>query len=243
MIKKLIAISLLLIYCQTIQAVQIADDFTAVYSLEKFGARIAEMTLSLSQKNNKVTYKSHTVTSGMLAMFNKDRVKEVSHLILDKQSNHIALQDYKFLRKNKTKKNQQFSLTRDELNNISIQGSYSGKVFNLTTSDIVWDRLSVQLALINDLKSDKGNHKKYSYKIIDKSRIITYHFEFMQNEELKVKDVLYNTIKIKRPHDSGKRTTYLWLSKDLNYLPVKVEQYRKGKLHMSMFLNTFTQQK
>ncbi len=237
--KKYIAIALLL-FCQSLQAVQLPDDFDAVYSIEKLGTSIAELKLSLRNKNNNISYESHTEARGVLALFSDERVDEISQLQWNEKLEHACLQNYQFIRKNKGKKNQQFSLSWDKQNNITVKGIYAGKAFNLNESAMIWDRLSVQLALAADLKSESKIQDKYIYNIIDKGKVAQYQFEYLKDEVMRVNDKQYNVIKIKRPHRSGTRTTYLWLARELDFLPVKIDQYRKGELHLSMTLNKFT---
>jgi len=237
--KKLATI-ILLLFCQSLQAVQLPNDFDAIYSIEKLGTTIAEMKLTLRNSNNNITYKSHTEARGMLALFNDERVDEISQLQWNEKLEHACLQNYQFIRKNKGKKNQQFSLSWDDTNNISVKGVYAGQAFNLNESAMVWDRLSVQLALTADLKSGNKIQPEYSYNIIDKGKVSQYHFEYIADEVMRINGKQYDVIKIKRPHTSGSRTTYLWLARELDFLPVKIDQYRKGELHLSMNLDKFT---
>lgn len=237
--KKPIIISLLL-FCQSLSAVQLPDDFDATYSIEKYSSTVAEMKLTLRSTNDNITYESHTKARGMLALFSDERVDEISQLQWNEKLEHACLQNYQFTRKNKSKKNQQFSLNWDEHNNTIAQGIYAGQTFSLKESSLVWDRLSVQLALAADLKSGNVTRKKYSYNIIDKGKVSQYHFEYLKDEIMRINGKQYNAIKIKRAHTSGNRTTYLWLARELDFLPVKIDQYRKGELHMSMALDKFT---
>lgn len=241
--KNLIAISLLLIHCSALQAVQFPDDFNARYSIEKYGTTVARMNLALSSKDNKYTYSSHSEAVGMLAFFSDDSIDEQSQLQWNDKFEHACLQSYSFSRKEKKQKDQQFSLNWSDLNSITITGTYAGKSFSLSTTDLIWDRLSVQLALTADLKSANAIQKKYSYNIIDKDHIAQYHFEYINEEIVHLGDRKYNTIKIRRPHLSNDRTTYLWLAKELDFLPVKIEQYRDDDLHMSMTLEKYTLKK
>jgi Protein of unknown function (DUF3108) len=238
--KRFFTTSLLFIVCQSLQAVQLPNDFDAVYYVEKYGSTIAEMKLALRRKDNIITYESHSRAKGMLALFSDDRVDEISQLEWNQELEHACLQNYQFTRKNKSRKNQQFSLSWDGKNNITAKGTYADKAFNLNESNLIWDRLSVQLALAADLKSGNETQNKYRYNIIDKGKVTQYEFEYIKDEVMRISDRQYNVIQVKRAHASGKRATYLWLARELDFLPVKIDQYRKGELHISMSLNTFT---
>jgi hypothetical protein len=237
--RKTIALFLLLLLCQNLSAAQLPNDFDAIYSMQKHGTTIAEMKLTLRRANNIIHYESHSKAIGLLALFSNDRIDEISQLQWDEKHAHARLQNYRLTRKNKSQKNQHFTLRRDAQNKITASGTYAGKTFSLHPPNLIWDRLSVQLALAADLKATNKIQARYSYNIIDKGRITQYHFEYARDEIVYVGNTQYNAIKIKRPHASGKRTTYLWLARELDFLPIKVEQYRKGELHMSMVLNKF----
>lgn len=241
--KNLTSISLLFLFCQNLLATQLPSDFSAVYFLEKSGATIAKMTLTLRRTDKHIIYESHTRAKGMLALFSDEQVDEISQLQWNEKLEHAYLQNYQFTRKNKTKKNQQFSLQWNTQNNIDINGVYAGKTFALTGTDILWDRLSVQLALAADLKSNNKIQKKYRYNIIDKGKLTEYQFEYISDEVMRINNTQYNTLKIKRPNSSGTRITYFWLAKELDFLPIKVDQYKKGELHLSMSLENFTPKK
>lgn len=241
--KKFLLISLLFISYHNLQAAQLPADFSAVYSLQKYGTLVAEMHLSLHRNDNQIIYKSHSKARGMLALFSDDSVDEISQLRWNDQLKQTQLQNYQFIRKNKSRKNQQFSIIRDDQNQTMANGTYSGNTFEFNTPDIIWDRLSVQLALAADLGASNKIKKKFSYTIVDKGLVNHYHFEYVNNQIVHVNDEQYDAIKIKRTHKSGNRITYLWLAKTLDFLPVKIDQYRKGELHMSMTLSKFIRQK
>ena len=238
--KRFTSLILLLAFSHPSLAAQLPSSFSAVYSMQKYGATVIEMTLTLNQVNNNISYESHSRALGMLSMFSDDRVDEISQLQWDNEVQHARLQNYQFTRKKKKRKNQKFSLSWNKQNDVTIKGTYGGNKFDIYTHDLIWDRLSVQLALAADLKSTDKVKETYSYNIVDKGKIKQYQFEYVKDELVHLDDRQYNTIKLKRAHASGKRTTYLWLARELDFLPVKIDQYREGVLHMNIELDKFT---
>lgn len=78
------------------------------------------------------------------------------------------------------------------------------------------------------LRADLLDHKKeLHYKIADEDGgVIEYHFERMGEENLETPMGTLKTVVVQ--HQSRKRTTTLWLAPELNYLPIKLKQMRKG---------------
>ena len=235
--NKLSLISLLLLASQNLMAMVMPNDFNAVYAIEKYGANIIEMELVLRTQDTNIHYSSHSKTTGMLAVFNDDKIDESSQLRWHKKQAHLQLLDYKFTRKEDDNKNQHYSLHQEANNVWQVQGEYAGKKFTLSTPDAVWDPLSIQLAFAGELKSDKEIKNYYSFNIIDEGKLIQYHFIRQQDEIIEIAGKQYKTVQFKRPH--GTRATFLWLAKELDFLPVKIEQYKKNEYQMSINLNSF----
>lgn len=86
------------------------------------------------------------------------------------------------------------------------------------------DKYTHTLLLRHDLMIGK---KALVYSVVDGHEIKTYTYEIVGTEDLETELGTFTTTKIQLV--SGNRTTVLWMAKDLNYLLVKLIQYRKGK--------------
>ena len=210
--------------------------FTASYKIEKYNSTVGIMHLSLQYKDDRIIYTSHTQPKGLLDLFSDDEVLEQSILKWNTEQQQLQLVDYQYTRAEKPKDNQQFSITWNETHGATCSGISRNQPFTLQLDSPVWDRLSVQLALMADLTSDAEPKTDYHYTIIENAELSDYQFLFESKQTIKIGEQEYHTLKFKRPHDSGKRTTYLWLSVDSGFIPVRVEQHKKGKLHFSMEL-------
>jgi hypothetical protein len=235
--KKILFISWLSIFSLSTHAFQLPADFESTYLITKYGQTIAKTTFNLKQTDKEITYSSHSVTQGVAAFLSSEKISESSHLLWRQKASQPHLHQYKYKRKKKKHKNQTFTLDWSDNNTATVNGNYGKTTFKIDLKNPVWDRLFVQLALASELQSTGIVKKEYTYSLIDKARLSQYHFEYIADENITIDNSNYDTIKFKRAHASGKRVTYFWLSKKLHYLPVKVEQYRKGKLDLSMALN------
>lgn len=210
--------------------------FKASYKVEKYNNVIAVMQLMLQHKDDRIIYTSQTKPKGLLDLFSDDNVFEQSTLQWDAEHQQLRLLDYQYKRAEKAKDNQQFTISWSDTDLATCIGTSRKQAFTLELKSPAWDRLSVQLALMADLNRSDNPRIDYHYSIVDNSELSDYQFQFETEQTIKIGSREYHTLKFKRPHDSGKRTTYLWLSPELGYLPVRVEQHKKGELHLSMEL-------
>ena len=226
-------------------AVKLPDNFLAEYRLEKYNTTVAEMSLQLSRHDQLYVYKSITQPYGLASFFSNDQAQETSSLLQDTDRHKLYLRHYEFQRKDKPGKNQRIDLDWSQQDIASISGNYGNKQFKLQHQGMVWDRLSVQLALIDDIRRsiDIPSGHVFSYQVIEKNQISAFNFSYEGKQSIDLGKYHYNTIKLKREHDSSDRVTIFWLAKELDFVPVKVEQFKKGKLHMNMELANFTRQK
>lgn len=237
--------ALILLLSSTAYAFKLPESFIAEYRLEKYNTTVAKMKLQLSRQNLQYVYKSVTQPYGLASMFSSDEVQETSTLYQKNNQHHLYLSHYEFDRKKKTNKNQRMDLNWSQQDVANISGYYGNTKFNLEHQGPLWDRLSVQLALIDDIRRsiDIINGHVFSYNVIGKGKISEYRFSYEGKENILLNKYHYNTIKLKRKHDSGSKVTIMWLAKELDFVPVKIEQFKKGKLHMGMELSKFTRLK
>ena len=210
--------------------------FQVSYNIEKYNNIVGVMQLSLQQQDDRFIYTSKTEPKGLLDLFSDDKVFEQSILQWDAEHQQLRLLEYQFKRSEKPNDNQHFTMTWNNADSALCSGIYRKQPFTLTLESPAWDQLSVQLALMTDLSSNDNQVKSYRYDIIDSANLSDYKFLLETEQTIKIGQQEYRTLKLKRPHESGKRTTYLWLAPELGYIPVRVEQFRKGKLHFSMEL-------
>ena len=94
------------------------------------------------------------------------------------------------------------------------------------SENILIDRLVAQIFgySLNKIKvSDKGRERLYTFSLIGYENLDT---------------VIGNlkTIIIKKEIEGSKRTTITWYSSDINFLPIKIEQYRLDELKFTAIL-------
>ena len=216
-------------------AFELPPDFNATYLIKKYGSTVAKSTLTLQKNDSQISYTSSSKAEGLAAIFTSDTINETSTLKLTDPEHAPYLLEYHYSRKTKPEKNQTIKTTWHENNLASIISHYKNTDTQFSEPHPVWDKLSIQLALINDIKSAK-KHDILNYKVVDKNVIKNYKFEYLDDETINVDNHNYHTKKLKRIHASGKRTTIMWLATDLANLPIAIEQHKDNDINWRMEL-------
>ena len=86
------------------------------------------------------------------------------------------------------------------------------------------DRLSVQIDFQEKMKTGIF---EYEYNVIDKGRLRKYSFILHGDDIIETVLGETNTIVIKKLIENNKRSTLTWYAVDHDFIPVKIEQYRK----------------
>jgi hypothetical protein len=117
----------------------------------------------------------------------------------------------------------------------------SGTVGNedvlLQLDGIAHDSVSIQYELMHDLLNG-GPDGKYVLFDVDKMRVANVRNVGTKN--LKTKAGEYEAVGIQHQKQGSSRVTTLWCAPDLDYLPVVIEQHRKGKLKFRATLTSYT---
>jgi hypothetical protein len=203
--------------------------FEADYSIRIKGAQIAKMTRRFSRQESGVyQYYSETRTTGLISLFRKDHIIENSNWEL--QADKLIPIDY-YYDHSGGKKDRKVNISFDWDNN-RITNSIDGSSWKMPTSPNVMDKLLYQLAIMYDLKAGK---ELLQYTVADGGKIKIYNFEILGEEKIKTPLGELLTVKLERHKPNSRRKSTLWCAKDLDYLPIKVENIEKdGKITVAL---------
>lgn len=118
----------------------------------------------------------------------------------------------------------------------SIDGTVNGAEFNTNLDGDVHDRVSLQYGLMNDLIRGV-NRDTYSLQDAEKLKVLS--ISNVGTKSVKVPYGRFEAIGIQHQADNSSRTTTLWCVEELGYLPVIIEQHRKGKRQMRAVLTDY----
>jgi uncharacterized protein DUF3108 len=148
-----------------------------------------------------------------------DGVRPLRYHSVDKISKHDKFMDFEF-----------------DWEQNQVTGTIDGKEFVLDLPGRLHDRVSLQYELMLDLLN---NSRSTDYSLLDDDEVKKLHVTYAGTEEVKVPYGRFQAIKIQHSKENSDRVTTLWCVKELDYLPVKIEQHRNGKLAVRAVLNKY----
>jgi len=188
--------------------------FTATYEVtyNSIGLGDAVRSFKLSEKGS-WEYRSDTKANGLVRMFVKDVINEVSQI--EKTINGYRPLSYRY-HQHGGKKEKKHSLIFDWDKN-EIDNDYSNKKYPLETG--TQDLLSFQLQLMHDLQKNK---QTITYIIADKKRVDSYTLKKVKNTQIETPFKTLDTIELISNKIRNKTQFTIWCAPELNYLPVRI---------------------
>ncbi len=89
----------------------------------------------------------------------------------------------------------------------------------------VIDRLSMQVRLMRDLTAGL---RPEEYAVVDRGEIREMDISYADIERIEAANTRLDTLQIDHQSRNSSRSTRLWVAKDFDYLPVRIEQKRHG---------------
>ena len=115
-------------------------------------------------------------------------------------------------------------------------GTVNGEAITSVIEDLAHDRISIQYELMLDLLNGEPSAQ---YSLFDVDEIKTINVRNIGAKQVKVPAGKFTAIGIQHQAVNSKRITTMWCVKELDYLPVIIEQHRKGKLRLRAVLKKY----
>ncbi|KAB2931077.1 MAG: DUF3108 domain-containing protein [Candidatus Contendobacter sp.] len=112
-----------------------------------------------------------------------------------------------------------------------VQARHNADQATLPLAPGVVDPLSLQLVVMGDLQRGRAPSQ---YSLVDKTEIKTYQIRNQGREVLDTPLGKLNTVLINQYTPGKTRMTTFWVAPDLQYLPVRIMQEKKGKEDLRM---------
>ena len=90
------------------------------------------------------------------------------------------------------------------------------------------DSVSIQYELMYDLLTEQPNGR---YVLFDVDKMRVANIKDAGKKSVKTRAGAYEVVGIQHQREGSSRVTTLWCAPELDYLPVVIEQHRKGKLN------------
>ncbi len=234
---QLLILSAALLFSHNIFAAHALPEFTAKYAVESYGMKLAIARYQLSYTETGYKFTQNTELYGFASMFRDDTVNAVSYV--DDVNGTLLLQKHNYIQTGKEKnKNEDISIQWHNANGAmagTISGIVRGKKIKLQVTTPVWEVLSFQLPLMLEANKEK---KVYPYHAIIQGEVDTYNFDLTSQEEIRFADKSYQALHVVRKDPNKDRQLHLWLVPELHNMPVLIENYRDGKKHSRMRLES-----
>ncbi len=117
-----------------------------------------------------------------------------------------------------------------------VTGLIDGEEFQATLEGDVHDRVSLQYGLMYDLLNG-GEHAEYFLQ--DAEELKTLSMSNIGSKAVKVPFGRFTAVGIQHQRVGSSRVTTMWCVEELGYLPVIIEQHRKGKLRLRAVLTKY----
>lgn len=118
-----------------------------------------------------------------------------------------------------------------------IGGQIDNAEFRTGINGEVHDRVSLQYGLMFDLMSGV---ERPEYALQDSERLKLLSITNIGKRSVKVPFGQFDAVGIQHQAENSSRVTTLWCVEELGYLPVIIEQHRKGKRRMRAMLTSYT---
>ena len=115
-------------------------------------------------------------------------------------------------------------------------GTVNGAEVSSAVADLVHDRVSIQYELMFDLLNGEPSAQ---YALYDVDEIKMVNVRNIGQKKVKVPAGRFTAIGIQHQAVGSKRITTMWCVPELDYLPVIIEQHRKGKLRLRATLKQY----
>ncbi len=222
MIIRQIFLLLLFLY----SAVSVADEiwlpdrFSVVYRLSQAGITLVE----LERKGRLAEDGSYIIESvaeprGMAAWILDGNTEERSQWVVE-DGNVVPLR-YTY-RENGGSRKKSMDLEYDRDKGVAID-HHSGKQWKLP--DDAQDQTSIQFAIMERLRQGE---REFHYSLLDGKRIKHRHYKVTESKMLDTKMGRVEVVGVREIRPGGKRHSLFWCAPRFGYLPVRIEQHKKG---------------
>ena len=118
-----------------------------------------------------------------------------------------------------------------------VTGTVGEEAVDWQLEGLAYDSVSLQYQIMHDLLSGEAN-KQYALFDIDKLKDVVV--SDVGEKQVKTKAGRFSAVGIQHQKVGSSRTTTMWCVEELGYLPVIIEQHRKGKLKFRASLVSYT---
>jgi hypothetical protein len=117
-----------------------------------------------------------------------------------------------------------------------MSGSVNDEAVRIPFDGVIHDRVAIQYQLMHDLLNGEPNER---YVLFDIDEFKTLIVRTVGIRRISTPAGKFTAVGIQHQAENSSRVTTLWCVEELGFLPVVIEQHRKGKLRMRAELERY----
>ncbi len=208
------------------------EPFEATYEVENdyITGGIATLTLAADQENGYL-FSLQSKPTGIFKWTNNGRIREQARLASLEPP--FLASEYQYLDKGRPERSYSIRFDRTA-GSFALSRENSMSVFPMP-ADVI-DRLSVTLVLLDRVRSDP-EFKRLEIEALDGKQVETVAYSNRGVERLRTDIGEFDAVRVLKDRVNSTRETIIWLAaigESATVLPVKIEQFKKGKLSLRL---------
>ncbi|MDH3364241.1 MAG: DUF3108 domain-containing protein [Gammaproteobacteria bacterium] len=203
----------------------------------EYGIKISivggRLSTELKATDSGYTARHHVEPTGMSKILAHGDITEVSEFAVGDEGVYpMAYQTNDTIDKDDPRADIRF-----DWNTYQVSGTVNDEEFQFTLDRLRQDRVSIQYALMHDLQNNELSER---YELFEADKLKTLNVRSVGTKQVKVPAGTFTVVGIQHQAENSSRVTTLWCAEELDYLPVVIEQHRKGKLRVRATLRRYT---
>lgn len=236
LITALLSVSSATATAQTIMPEDIAP-FDVSYEVGNNLINAGSARLSLTNSKGLWQYSLSTKPKGIFKLTGKGRIQETSTFELADVDNGVQIQPQVYAYRQDDERNRSVDATFDWAGD-TLTWQRRGEEGTEPLDDKTLDRLTVTLAVMNALRHE---FTTLEVPVFDNGRIKTMLFTNEGTVKLDTRLGKIDTVRVRSQNkDGGSRHTNTWFAPSLDYVPVRIEQFKRDELIARLSLKSLS---
>jgi len=223
---------LLALYAAPLQAESLLTPHTATYKV-KISVLSGQLDTELQQTATGYSATHVIVPTGMSRMFSRGSIVETSHF--DTAPDGVRPREY--VSRDTLSRDKEDATIHFDWETGEARGTVNGSDVVSVIEGLAHDRVSIQYEVMHDLIGGDASDK---YTMFEVDRLRPVNVQIIGKKTVKVPAGKFEVVGVQHQAEGSKRVTTLWCAEQLGYLPVVIEQHRKGKLQVRATLEIYT---
>lgn len=190
--------------------------------------------LSLKSNGNEWIYSLITEPSGIFRLTGKGHIQEVS--VINVTQEQLIPKSYSYKQAGDEKKRNVEATFNWKDQELKIKRKGQEETEEL--KDPILDRLSVTLTVMELVRQ---GFSQAELQVLDNGKVKSMTFINEGTQKLNTKLGTFKTVVVRRVREGSSRETLTWFAPELNYVPVQIEQLKRGDLVARLKINKLEQ--